>query len=89
MTIDIKDVLTLDDDNKYVVVSKAVFEGKTYYYLVDINNPKNLMFCYENGDKLTESVDQDINTKLLPLFAEEIQKVVDINALLEQLKNAA
>ena len=31
--IDIKDVLTLDDKNEYVVVSKINYESKIYYYL--------------------------------------------------------
>ena len=34
--IDIKDILTLDDNNKYIVVSKVNYEGKIYYYLITL-----------------------------------------------------
>ena len=75
--IDIKDVITLSDDNKYGVVSKTVLDGKTYYYLVDINNHANLKFCYEkNSDnelKLVEVEDKNLIQKLIPLLANEIK----------------
>ena len=70
MIIDIKDVLTLDDKNEYVVVSKINYESKTYYYLVDINNNNNLKFCYEDNNELVEIEDKELTTKLLPMFLE-------------------
>ncbi len=78
MSIDIKDILTLDDDNKYVVVSKVYFEGKDFLYLVDINNNANLKFCYVDNDELVESNDKELNTKLLPLFFDEIKDMLPI-----------
>lgn len=68
--MEIKDVLTLEDNNKYVVASKINYEGKEYYYLVDINNPSNLMFCYNENDTMVELDDKELTTKLLPLFYE-------------------
>ena len=76
MNIEIKDVITLDDNNEYVVVSKALFEGKTYYYLVDIDRPNNLMFCYEDNNELVESVNKELNTNLLPLFYEASKNMI-------------
>ena len=70
MIIDIKDVLTLDDKNEYVVVSKINYESKTYYYLVDINNNNNLKFCYEDNNELVEIEDKELTTKLLHMFLE-------------------
>ena len=78
MSIDIKDILTLDDDNKYVVVSKVYFEGKDFLYLVDINNNANLKFCYVDNDELVESNDKELITKLLPLFFDEIKDMLPI-----------
>ena len=46
MNINIKDILTLSDDNRYVVISKAQYENKQYLYLIDINNNENMKFCY-------------------------------------------
>lgn len=77
MNINIKDVVTLNDDNEYVVASKTNYEGKTYYYLVDINKPENLMFCYEDTNELVESIDKELNTKLLPLFYEASKHIAN------------
>ncbi len=68
MSIDIKDIVTLDDDNEYVVASKTIYNDRMYYYLVDINKPENLMFCYEDNGELVESNNKELNTELLPLF---------------------
>ena len=78
MSIDIKDILTLDDNNKYVVVSKVYYEGKDFLYLVDVNNNANLKFCYVDNDELVESNDKELNTKLLPLFFDEIKDMLPI-----------
>ena len=66
--MEIKDIITLDDNNKYVIASKINYKGNNYYYLVDINKPQNLMFCYEDKDDLVELTDKELTTKLLPLF---------------------
>ena len=77
MVIDIKDVITLDDDNEYVVASKVKYENKTYYYLIDKNNNTNLKFCYEDKDELVELDDKELITKLLPLFFESSKHILD------------
>ena len=70
MNINIKDILTLSDDNRYVVISKTQYENKEYLYLIDINDNKNMKFCYINGNKIIESNSKELNTKLIPLFYE-------------------
>jgi hypothetical protein len=77
MIINIKDTLTLDDNNEYVVISKINYESKNYYYLLDKNNNDNFKFCYEDNDELVEIDDKELTTKLLPLFVEAAQKEVD------------
>lgn len=47
-------VITLDDDNQYTVIDKFDKEGKTYVYLVDINNMANFMYVKVNGVTLEE-----------------------------------
>ena len=71
MNINIKDILTLSDDNRYVVISKAQYENKQYLYLIDINNNENMKFCYINGNEIIESNNKELNTKLIPLFYEK------------------
>ena len=77
MIINIKDTLTLDDNNEYVVVSKINYESKNYYYLLDKNNFSNIKFCYEDNDKLVEINDKELVTKLLPLFIEAAKKEIN------------
>lgn len=73
MNINIKDILTLDDDNEYVVISKLSYEEKNYYYLIDKNNVTNVLFCVEDKDELVELIDKELISKLLPLFLEAVQ----------------
>ena len=73
--IDIRDILTLDDNNEYVVVSKILYEGKIYYYLVDKNKNENIKFCYEKEDNLVELNDKVLVTKLLPLFLDAAKSI--------------
>ena len=77
MTINIKDTLTLDDNNEYVVISKINYENKNYYYLLDKNNEKNIKFCYEDNEELVEIEDKKLTTKLLPLFVEVAKKEIN------------
>lgn len=76
MNINIRDILTLDDDNRYVVVSKIYYNGKDYLYLVDTENNENLKICYLNGDELVENNSKDLNTELLPLFFGKIKNIL-------------
>ncbi len=77
MIINIKDTLTLDDNNEYVVISKINHENKNYYYLLDRNNLKNVKFCYEDNEELVEINDKELITKLLPLFVKIAQKEIN------------
>lgn len=77
MIINIKDTLTLDDNNEYVVVSKINYDSKNYYYLLDKNNNGNSKFCYEDNDELVEINNKELTIKLLPLFAKAAQKEVN------------
>jgi len=71
MIINIKDVLTLDNDYEYVVVSKTCYNNQTYYYLLNKSDFKDMKFCYIDQEDLVEIKDQQLITKLLPLFLKE------------------
>ena len=77
MIIHIKDTLTLNDGNQYVVISKINCGDKNYYYLLDKNNNINLKFCFEDNEELVEINDEKLISKLLPLFVETVQKEID------------
>lgn len=74
--MNIKDIVTLSDDNQYQVISKTVYEGITYYYLVDMNDITNIKFLYENIDKLTEVEDPELIQELLPKLFYEIKDLI-------------
>jgi len=76
MNIDVKDLITLDDENEYVVAGKADYNGITYYCLVDIHDNSNIKFCYLDNDEFVESSDKILNTKLLPLFLKSIKEII-------------
>ena len=85
MNIDIKDILKLDDNNEYVVVGKVSFENKNYYYLIDMEDSENLMFCYEDNGDLVEVKDKELTAKLLPLFLDKSNDI--INVLMKENSN--
>ena len=72
--INIKDLVTLDDNKEYCVASKAMLEGKTYYFLVDMNDTRNIKICFESVENntiiLTEVEDNNLIQKLLLSFNE-------------------
>lgn len=77
--INIKDTLVLDDDNEYVVVSKANYNNLTYYYLLDKYHNDNIKFCYEEEDSLVEVEDEKLIKELIPiLFDNAKDEIMDL-----------
>lgn len=74
MNINIKDVLTLSNNNEYIVMSKVNYENKEYLYLTNFNDFTDIIFCYLDNDEIVVSNDKDLNKKLLPLFYEVMEK---------------
>lgn len=72
--IDVKDVLTLEDDKKYVVVSKIDYENKVYFYLVGVEEITDVKFGYIDNDEFVEINDKELVTKLLPHFYKDVKK---------------
>ena len=73
MNIDIKDLVTLDNDTQYIVKSKTNYNNELYYYFgnsKDENDFKILRFN-KNNNKLIEFENPDLIKKLLPIFFKE------------------
>ena len=66
MKIDLYDLITLDNNKKYVVGSIIEYNDVKYYLLSDENNPKQYMFCYLKENKLVKVKDDNI-IKILSL----------------------
>ena len=80
MNIDIKDLIALDDNNKYVVVSKIDYDDETYYYLTDINNNENIKFLVQNKEKpnsVFQVEDVELLRKLFPMFWKKTKTEID------------
>lgn len=86
MDIKVEDVITLNDNNKYVIVSKVVFEKNTYLYIVDINNNSKFKIVELNKDKLLDIKEKKLVQKLIILFYESAIKTIDLNALAKSIK---
>ena len=76
--MDIMDILTLSDENKYIITNKTAYNFRTYLCLVDINNNKNIKFCYLDKDEVVIVKKDDINETLLLKL---------LNSMLNELKN--
>ena len=77
MLIDIKDIITLDDNNEYVVVSKINYNNKTYYQLLEKSKMVECKFCYEDNDELVELEDSNLIAYLLPFFMESTKEALN------------
>ncbi len=58
-------VLTLNDNKKYVLVHQVWIDNIEYYYLAEIENPTNLMFCEVNGSKLKRVTNPEMIQKIV------------------------
>lgn len=70
MNINLEDVIKLSDDRDYVVCSIAKLKNKTYLYLMDTKNHKNIYFCELVEDEVIEITDGELIKQLLPKFYE-------------------
>ncbi len=70
MNIEKYDLLTLDDNVKYIVASIIEYKDKKYYFLCEERNPKKTMFCYLEDSKLIKVDDE----KLIELLSLKIAK---------------
>lgn len=80
MEYNVQDVITLQDDKKYMVMSKAIEAGVSYMFLMNIDDDKDFKFCnLDENKKLFEIKNQDKITEIAPLLyknlLEEIEKI--------------
>jgi len=80
-----EDIITLNNDGKYVVVSTAIYEKEIYVYIVNINNNEKFKIAKIKKDKLIEVPDdKELVRKLIVLFYENSIKNLDLNVLIRQ-----
>ncbi len=73
--IDIKDVLTLSNNQEYRVINKTKRKGMTYYLLVNEELPSDIKFCYEKIEEdllIIEVEDVKLIRELMLLFTKNM-----------------
>ena len=70
MNIERYDILTLDDNIKYIVAAIVDHKDIKYYFLCEEKDPKKSMFCYLENNKLVKVEEE----KLLEILKLKIAK---------------
>lgn len=70
-------LITLSDNEEYVVLGTITYDKITYVYLVGYTNKTKMKFCVEEIEndqiKLTEVDNIDLRQQLLKIFTEKLQ----------------
>jgi hypothetical protein len=74
-----KDIITLDNDNDYLVYKKVVLDGINYYYVINTNDYSDTKYLYEDLASLVEVENDDDET--LEKLIVEIGKTINYNEL--------
>jgi len=83
MTLEINRVITLGNEEKYLIIEKVEKEEKEYYYIAEVNqtetdikdNYKIVVTNIENEDIYIEEITgEDKLKEILPLFLDKFSK---------------
>ncbi len=77
--MDIGDILTLSDNNEYIIASKANYDYKIYLCLVDIKDNKNVKFCYLDNDEVVVVKKEKLSDVLVLKLLRNMTKLIDNN----------
>lgn len=65
MTLKQYDTIKLNDNHSYLIAYSVLLDKDNYFYLIDIDNHQNMMFCKYNNKSLELVNDSNIINKLL------------------------
>ncbi len=80
MGLEINKIVTLGNNEEYLVIDKVEKDDKEYYYIAEVNedgtdikdNYKIVLATYKDGDiYLDEVLGEDLLKAILPLFVKE------------------
>jgi len=57
---EINDILTLSDNNNYVITNKLLYNDKYYYMIIDYEDDDIWFIVYEDNDKLNIEENEEI-----------------------------
>lgn len=67
-------LITLSDDNKYAIVDYFEMDSYQIIYLIDINNPANILYGTIENDEIHEINNPELLEKVVKTIGERIQK---------------
>lgn len=67
-----EEILTLDNNKEYVVVSTLDYDNSHYVYLINIKDKKDFMFCKFENNELIKITDNNLVERLMHLFVEKM-----------------
>lgn len=70
-------VLTLSNGKKYVVVESINYENNEYLFLGNIDNPKDLIICKRDNDKLKMVTDEMLKFNIFRKIGEKNNSALD------------
>lgn len=71
--IEIGEILTLEDDQKYIAVATTLLDDVNYVYLMHEKDYSKFMFCaFDQVDGLYEVEDDELLQQLLEIFNEQL-----------------
>lgn len=62
------DIITLENDKKYLVSSTCTYDSKFYVYLVNIENNLDCILANLQEDDLEQITDNELFVKIMPLI---------------------
>lgn len=70
MKINIQDIITLNDNNEYVVVSKVLIQNREYICIIDINDHTNMKYAEVKKEYIyiIDKNEKELLNILMPLF---------------------
>lgn len=76
--MDVTDILSLSDGKDYIIVSKTDYDHKIYLCLVDINDNKNIKFCYLDNDEVVVVKKENLSEVLVLKLLRGMSKIADL-----------
>ena len=67
-------ILTLSDDNEYVVVDQFTHNGNYYIYLVDMNKNDNIMYAKLVNEEVIELTDEEELKEIIKIVRDNLHK---------------
>lgn len=64
MKLEVKDIVTLDDNNEYVISNIETIDNKEYFILIDIKNLSNIKYMCLDNNSFLEIEDEELIKKI-------------------------